>query len=161
MAISRASPASASTARTTSSRVSVPAPGAPGPAAAGAGSMAPLATRTNAGCPESRTGRASFSRADSSGPPGRSVQCGTSRESSHRGTTRPIHRCCGSPGPASGHPRMLTSPSSPIRYGSTSEVSGLTRLPKPEFWAITPARTPDRAAPAAVASAVPSLAAGA
>ncbi len=42
---------------------------------------------------------------------------------------------------------------------NASEVSGFTRLPKPEFWISTALRRPASSAPAAIASAPPSLAA--
>ncbi len=46
-----------------------------------------------------------------------------------------------------------------IRKGKLSEVSGLTALPRPEFWHITTVRRPASQAPAAMATASPSLAA--
>ena len=46
-----------------------------------------------------------------------------------------------------------------IANGAFSEVSGLTALPSPEFWQITTVRRPASQAPAAIATASPSLAA--
>ena len=46
-----------------------------------------------------------------------------------------------------------------MRKGELSEVSGLTALPRPEFWHITTVRRPASQAPAAIATASPSLAA--
>ena len=46
-----------------------------------------------------------------------------------------------------------------MRKGAFSEVSGLTALPRPEFWHITTVRRPASQAPAAIATASPSLAA--
>ncbi len=46
-----------------------------------------------------------------------------------------------------------------MRNGAFSEVSGLTALPSPEFWHITAVPRPASQAPAAIATASPSLAA--
>ena len=46
-----------------------------------------------------------------------------------------------------------------MRKGWLREVSGLTVLPRPEFWHITTVRRPASQAPAATATASPSLAA--
>jgi hypothetical protein len=47
-----------------------------------------------------------------------------------------------------------------MRYGITSDVSGFSRLPKPEFCSRTAARRPDSSSPDASASAAPSFGAG-
>jgi len=46
-----------------------------------------------------------------------------------------------------------------IRKGAFSDVSGLTAFPSPEFWHMTTVCRPPSQAPAAMATASPSLAA--
>ena len=70
---------------------------------------------------------------------------------------RPMSSCCGSsfwPG----WPRWVAMIKNGILQTQASDVSGLTALPRPEFCIITTERRPPMAAPAAVASASPSLA---
>ena len=71
---------------------------------------------------------------------------------------RPISSCCGSSF-SPGWPRQVTISRVGMRNGVLSEVSGLTALPRPEFWHITAVPRPASQAPAAIATASPSLAA--
>ncbi len=71
---------------------------------------------------------------------------------------RPISSCWGSSG-RPGRPRQVTRSRTGRRRVWQSEVSGLTVLPRPEFWRMTTGRRPARTAPAARATASPSLAA--
>ena len=71
---------------------------------------------------------------------------------------RPISSCCGS-SPKPGWPRQVTTMSVGMRNGAFSEDSGFTALPSPLFWQITIAPRPPSQAPAATATASPSLAA--
>ena len=70
----------------------------------------------------------------------------------------PISSCCGSSG-MPGSPRQVVTKRVGMRKGWFSEVSGLTAFPNPEFWHITTVRRPASQAPAAMATASPSLAA--
>ncbi len=70
----------------------------------------------------------------------------------------PISACCGSSA-RPGWPRQVTISSVGMRNGVFSEVSGLIALPRPEFWHITTVWRPPSQAPAAIATASPSLAA--
>ena len=72
---------------------------------------------------------------------------------------RPIKRCWGSSPSASGSPRNVTTSKIGILAVCVSDVSGLTALPSPEFWKIATAGVPASCAPAAIATASPSLAA--
>jgi hypothetical protein len=67
--------------------------------------------------------------------------------------------CCGSSWAPPGSPRSVVITSTGTLKIMLREVSGLTVLPKPEFWNITTARLPPRSAPEAMATASPSLAA--
>ncbi len=69
---------------------------------------------------------------------------------------RPISSCWGS-SPMPGWPRQVTTRSVGIRNGALSEVSGLTAFPSPEFWHMTTVFLPASHAPAATATASPSL----
>jgi hypothetical protein len=51
----------------------------------------------------------------------------------------------------------VTTRSVGIRNGKLSEVSGLTAFPRPEFWHMTTVFWPASQAPAAMATASPSL----
>ena len=84
---------------------------------------------------------------------------GISMVSSWPGVMRPISSCWGSSAPPPGSPRHVTMSRIGRRNGQVSEVSGLTALPRPEFWNMATARTPPSSAPAAIATASPSLAA--
>jgi len=69
-----------------------------------------------------------------------------------------INLCCGSsPMPGLTPPVVISSVG--MRKGALSEVSGLTALPRPEFWHMTTVFRPASQAPAAIATASPSLAA--
>ena len=72
--------------------------------------------------------------------------------------TRPIRVCCGSSG-RPGSPRQVTISRVGMRNGWFSDVSGLTALPNPLFCIITAVPRPPSQAPAAMATASPSLAA--
>ena len=72
--------------------------------------------------------------------------------------TAPITSCWGSSG-SPGRPRQVVISSVGIRKGAFSEVSGFTALPSPEFWHTITVRRPASHAPAAIATASPSLAA--
>ncbi len=74
------------------------------------------------------------------------------------GVIRPISSCCGSSG-VPGSPRQVTRSRTGSRSVWQSEVSGLTALPRPEFCRMTTGRRPASRAPAAIATASPSLAA--
>jgi hypothetical protein len=65
--------------------------------------------------------------------------------------------CCGSSCAPPGSPRSVVITSVGTLKIMLSEVSGLTVLPKPEFWNITTERCPPRSAPAAMPTASPSL----
>jgi hypothetical protein len=80
--------------------------------------------------------------------------------SSSRGVMGPISSCCGSSAAPPGSARQVTTSSTGMRKVQVSDVSGLTALPSPEFWNIATARRPASEAPAAMATASPSLAAG-
>ena len=69
---------------------------------------------------------------------------------------RPISSCCGS-SRRPGLPRHETIRSTGIRSVLQSEVSGFTALPRPEFCSITTGDLPASCAPAAIATASPSL----
>jgi hypothetical protein len=84
--------------------------------------------------------------------------CGTPMTESRSCVMRPISACCGSSG-MPGSPRHVVIIRVGMRNGSFSEVSGFTALPRPEFWHITTVRRPASHAPAAIATASPSLAA--
>ena len=86
------------------------------------------------------------------------ISCGISMASSKRSMDRPISPCCGSSF-SPGWPRQVTTRSVGIRNVQLSEVSGLTRLPRPEFWHMTTVFRPPSQAPAAMPAASPSLAA--
>ena len=69
---------------------------------------------------------------------------------------RPISSCCGSSW-IPGWPRQVTIRSVGIRNGKLREVRGFTMFPSPEFWHMTTVRRPASHAPAASATASPSL----
>ncbi len=83
---------------------------------------------------------------------------GTSMSLSRSCVMRPISSCCGS-SCRPGWPRQVTISKVGMRNGALSEVSGLTALPSPEFWHMTAVSSPASHAPAAMATASPSLAA--
>ena len=78
--------------------------------------------------------------------------------SSNSGVIGPINSCCGS-SVIPGWPRHVTIIMVGILNGWFSDVSGLTVLPRPEFWHITTVFRPASQAPEAIATASPSLAA--
>ena len=84
--------------------------------------------------------------------------CGTPMTESRSCVMRPISACCGSSG-MPGSPRHVEIIRVGMRNGSFNDVSGFTALPRPEFWHITTVRRPASHAPAAIATASPSLAA--
>ncbi len=84
--------------------------------------------------------------------------CSTSITDSSFCVIWPISLCCGS-SPMPGWPRHVVISSVGMRKGVLSEVSGLTALPRPEFWHMTTVFRPASQAPAAIATASPSLAA--
>ena len=84
---------------------------------------------------------------------------GISMASSRRGVMRPISSCWGSSAAPPGSPRQVTIIRTGRRKVQVSEVSGLTALPSPEFWNMATAPRPPSVAPAAIATASPSLAA--
>ena len=84
--------------------------------------------------------------------------CSMLMAESRRWMTSPMTLCCGSSG-IPGCPRQVVTSRVGMRNGASSDVSGLTALPSPEFWQSTTVCRPASHAPAAIAIASPSLAA--